>query len=365
MSEEVLEELDLEKFNTSEEGRRRLIPAVRNCRKAQLSGCELSESHCEVVASALKSNPSHLSELDLSDTRLQDSGVKLLSVGLETPNCGLEKLRLKSCSLSEISCSSLASALKSNPSHLRELDLSENWDLQDPDVKQLCGFLESPDCRLETLSLSEISCSTLASALKSNPSHLRELDLSENELQDSGVKQLCDLLESPDCGLETLRLSEISCSSLTSALKSNPSHLRELDLRGNILQDPDVNQLCGFLESPDCRLETLRSDSISPLQKCSQCILLISILIIQFHFLNFYFLNLLQLTGCSLSEISCSSLTSALKSNPSHLRELRLSFNKLQDPDVKQLCGFLESPDCRLETLRSDSMFYFCLCASL
>uniref|UniRef100_A0A671VR82 NACHT domain-containing protein n=1 Tax=Sparus aurata TaxID=8175 RepID=A0A671VR82_SPAAU len=93
MSEEVLDELDLKKYNTSEQGRQRLIPAVRNCRKAVLTDCKLSETHCEVVASALKSNPSHLTHLDLSQNDLNDSAVKRLCSGLESPNCRLETLK--------------------------------------------------------------------------------------------------------------------------------------------------------------------------------------------------------------------------------------------------------------------------------
>uniref|UniRef100_A0A7N8YGS5 Pyrin domain-containing protein n=1 Tax=Mastacembelus armatus TaxID=205130 RepID=A0A7N8YGS5_9TELE len=210
MSDEVLDELDLNQYKTSDQGRQRLIPAVRNCRKARLSDCGLSETHCEVVASALKSNPSHLTELDLSYNNLQDPGVQQLCGGLQSPHCRLETLRLRSCRLSETSCGYLVSALKSNPSHLRHLDLSWNNNLQDPGVQQLCGGLQSPDCRLETLrlrscSLSDTSCGYLVSALMCNPSYLRELDLKGNNLKDPAVQQLCDLVQSPDCSLQTLR----------------------------------------------------------------------------------------------------------------------------------------------------------------
>eukprot|EP00063_Salmo_salar_P083063 XP_014057898.1 PREDICTED: protein NLRC3-like [Salmo salar] len=152
ISEEVLDVFDLKEYKTSQEGRRRLLPAVRGCRKALLTGCKLTDTSCEVLLSVFSSNPSHLRELDLSNNDLKDSGVKLLSAGLGNPNSKLETLSLSGCLVTEEGCASLVSALRSNPSHLRELDLSYNHP-GDSGVRLLSAELEDPHCRLEKLNV--------------------------------------------------------------------------------------------------------------------------------------------------------------------------------------------------------------------
>ncbi|XP_060760529.1 NLR family CARD domain-containing protein 3-like [Neoarius graeffei] len=148
--------------------------------------------------------------LDLSGNKLEDSGVKRLCALLENPHCKVETLVLWGCGVSDEGCAALSSALRSNPSHLRELDLSYN-NLGDSGVKRLCAVLENPHCKLETLWLQECGvsdegCAALVSALRSNPSHLKRLNLSFNndELGDSGKKLLSALKDNKHYKIQKL-----------------------------------------------------------------------------------------------------------------------------------------------------------------
>ncbi|KAJ8267231.1 hypothetical protein GJAV_G00140060 [Gymnothorax javanicus] len=252
MSEEVLDEFDLKTYNTSAAGHQRLVPVIRNCRKAILNSCGLTDESCELVASILQTSNSPLRDLDLSDNNLGDSGVKQLYDGLISPNCKLQTLDLSSNNLGDSGVKQLCDTLTSPNCKLQTLDLSNN-NLGDSGVKQLCDGLMSPNCKLQTLglgwcNLTEGCCEVLASVLRSPHSELRDLELRDNELQDSGVRALSAGLEDPHCKLQRLglsgcRVTQRGCDSLASALSSNPSHLRELDLRYNHPGDSGVRAL--------------------------------------------------------------------------------------------------------------------------
>ncbi|XP_047663767.1 NACHT, LRR and PYD domains-containing protein 3-like, partial [Tachysurus fulvidraco] len=257
-SEQDLDVFNLSKYNSSHEGLLKLLPVVKASRKAVLCECNLTEESCRVLSSVLSSNSSSLRELNLSKNKLHDSGVKLLSDGLKNPHCTLDLLSLWECNLTEESCRVLSSVLSSNSSSLRDLDLRDNK-LHDSGVKLLSDGLKNPHCTLEKLSLRECnlteeSCRVLSSVLSSNSSSLRELNLSKNKLQDSGVKLLSDGLKNPQCTLEILRMFNCSitdegCAALASALRSNSSsHLRELDLNNNNPGESGVKLLSDLLK---------------------------------------------------------------------------------------------------------------------
>ncbi|KAI5090306.1 NACHT, LRR and PYD domains-containing protein 12 isoform X19, partial [Silurus meridionalis] len=390
--------------------------------------------------------------LDVSGNKLEDSGVKRLSALLENPECKVEDLRLGVCGVSDEGCAALASALRSNPSHLRELNLTRNK-VGDSGVKCVSAVLENPHCKLEILrhmrscmrgwtlrkekiiytdwpgnvlvlqvraikdgegnvlrkirereenervkcvslcicrlggcEVSDEGCAALASALRSNPSHLRELILSGNKVGNSGVKFLSAGLENSHCKLEILRLcdcgvSDEGCAALASALRSNPSHLRDLNLSGNKVGDSGVKCLSAVLENPHCKLETLRelAQSISQLEhkiielqtllqpertageqdhvqtlttKKKKLSDLLGLKVQEIERVKCVSLCICRLGVCGVSDEGCAALASALRSNPSHLRELILSQNKVGDSGVKCLSAVLENPHCKLETLR-------------
>ncbi|KAI2645778.1 NLR family CARD domain-containing protein 3 [Labeo rohita] len=395
-SEQKMEVFDLNQFigaqNTADEVLQKLLPVVKESRSVQLSDCGVTDKGCAALASALRSNPSNLKELDLSRIELGASGLNLLSDGLKDPHCKLEKLKLSYCGVTEESCAALALALRSNPSNLKELDLS-GIELGASGLNLLSDGLKDPHCKLEKLNnnssgippppLLRLPFSVLFSFIILQHSTMGGLLLKAR----AEIRVRASFEDNKPSSLSYCGVTEESCAALALALRSNPSNLKELDLSGIELGASGLNLLSDGLKDPHCKLEKLNDNSSGipppPLLRLPFSVLLFFI-ILQYSTMGgvltqsssrasgsslfrgqqakFVYYYLAGLNGqansvrdCGVTDEGCAALASALRSNPSHLRELDLSRNDMGDLGVTLLSDLLQDPCCKLKILSNDS----------
>ncbi|XP_017362681.1 NACHT, LRR and PYD domains-containing protein 14 [Cebus imitator] len=258
--------LNLSTNNLLDNGVQLLCEALRHpecyLERLSLESCGLTEAGCEDLSLALISNK-RLTHLCLADNVLGDGGVKLIGDALQHPQCTLQSLVLRRCHFTSLSTEHLSTSLLHNKS-LTHLDLGSN-SLQDNGVKLLCDVFRHPSCNLQDLELmgcvlSNACCLDLASVILNNP-NLRSLDLGNNDLQDDGVKILCDALRHPNCNIQRLSLeycglTSLCCQDLSSALSIN-QRLIKMNLTQNILGNEGIAKLYEVLKSPECKLQVL------------------------------------------------------------------------------------------------------------
>ncbi|XP_042566029.1 NACHT, LRR and PYD domains-containing protein 12-like [Clupea harengus] len=322
LSEEPLEEFDLKRYNVGDEDRERLVPAVRWCKKARLAECKLSAYCGEIVASALQSEHSPLRVLNLEMSYLTLPGLNAVCSGLTTPHCKLQALSLAGCRcVSDFRlCVVLGKALQSISSHLTELDLSYNILCSDEDMRALASGLKNPGCKVGKLRLRKCS------------------------------------------------LTDHGCEMLASVLCLEPCCLRELDLRDNKLNDKGIELLSEAMKTPQCNLEKLRLAGCKLTESSWKCLMPVflgeldlsesSLQLLELEQLSVALrspdcrVNTLRLQQCFLKNGHCEVLALVLSSDGSHLRELDLGDNDLQDSGVELLSSGLKNSQCTLETLR-------------
>ncbi|XP_059815269.1 NACHT, LRR and PYD domains-containing protein 3-like isoform X2 [Hypanus sabinus] len=193
------QDLRLGENDLGDSGVKLVSAALRNpeCKvqKLGLRDVGLTDSGAEDLASALSTKPS-LTGLNLGDNKLGDSGVKLVSAALRKSECKIQKLGLNNVGLTDSGAEDLVSALSTNPS-LTELNLSDNK-LGDSGVKLVSAALRNRECKIQKLwlnyvGLTDSGAEDLVSALSTNPS-LTELNLTENSLTDRSVPGLRRLI---------------------------------------------------------------------------------------------------------------------------------------------------------------------------
>ncbi|XP_036031659.1 NACHT, LRR and PYD domains-containing protein 4 isoform X1 [Onychomys torridus] len=232
-----------------------------NIEKLLVAGCQLSPDDCKIFASILISSKT-LRHLNITSNSL-DKGIYSMCKALCHPDCVLKHLVLANCFLGEQCWDYLSDVLRRNKT-LSHLDISSN-NLKDKGLKVLCKALSLPSSVLKSLCLrycliTTSGCEHLAEVLSSNQ-NLRSLQLSNNKIEDSGVKILCDAIKQPNChlenlGLEACELTSACCEDLASTFTQSKT-LWGVNLLQNALDLSGLALLCEALKQHNCTLHVL------------------------------------------------------------------------------------------------------------
>uniref|UniRef100_A0A8C5GIX4 NACHT domain-containing protein n=1 Tax=Gouania willdenowi TaxID=441366 RepID=A0A8C5GIX4_GOUWI len=196
-------------------------------------------------------------------------------------------------------------------------------------LEQIQQYMRSGS--LSTKKLSPAQWSALVFILLSSQEHLDVFDLKRFSPSEVAFLKLLPVIKaSKKVRLSSCRLSERSCAALSSVLSSQSSSVKHLDLSNNDLQDSGVKLLCEGLKSPHCKLDSLRSVDHMIHQHCPVPRLLTC-------FLSCGCFSDSSLSGCVITEVGGASLAAALSSYSSSVRELDLSYNHPGDSAVKLL----------------------------
>uniref|UniRef100_A0A3P8PX47 NACHT domain-containing protein n=1 Tax=Astatotilapia calliptera TaxID=8154 RepID=A0A3P8PX47_ASTCA len=181
---------------------RSLVEEIQqSLRSGSLSTDELSPAQWSALVFILLSSEEDLDVFDLKKYSASEEALLRLLPVVKASN----KALLSGCNLSERSCDALSSVLNSQSSSLKELDLSNN-DLQDSGVKLLFAALQSPHCTLETLRVEPAGVRWLRPGLRKYSCQLTidtntvntKLQLSDNNRKVTRVEEVQSYPDHPD-----------------------------------------------------------------------------------------------------------------------------------------------------------------------
>ncbi|XP_051277172.1 protein NLRC3 isoform X2 [Dicentrarchus labrax] len=218
---------------------------LRGLRTQTGSNSQTSQETAEYVKEKIRENPSPEKSINLFHclNELKDHSL------VEEIQHYLSSGRLPVEEPSPAQWSALVFILLSSEDDLDVFDLKKYSSSEKALLRLLPVVKASKESVLSGCLITDEGCVSLASALSSNPSHLRELDLSYNHPGDLGLKLLSAGLRDPHWGLDTLRVDHGGEQWLKPGLRK---YACELTL------DPNTANTNVFLSEENRKAETVR-----------------------------------------------------------------------------------------------------------